>query len=253
MSSSDATTSVPACSMTAAGFVAPSEPDILAGVQADINAALGGNVNPALNTPQGQLATSETAIIGDCNDQLLALFNGFDPRNAIGRQQDALGYIYFMKRNAGEGRAAFEARREATVVRAIQCAQQTSDPVVAMIAGPVTMDLSGTFSQSGSFSVSASSALPVFGLQADASRTKGQTMNVQVQFVPLSALADAEAGREVGYAGALLGQNDVVRQGVAARIEAGRSALAAHVEVLISYVPRCLEATMRPFVGVKKK
>ncbi|MFT9364856.1 MAG: hypothetical protein ABF572_04860 [Gluconobacter sp.] len=115
MSSSDATTSVPACSMTAAGFIAPSEPDILAGVQADINAALGGNVNPALNTPQGQLATSETAIIGDCNDQLLALFNGFDPRNAIGRQQDALGYIYFMTRNAGEGRAAFEARREATV------------------------------------------------------------------------------------------------------------------------------------------
>ena len=36
-------------------------------------------------------------------------------------------------------------------VRALQCAQHTSDPVVAMIAGPVTMDLSGTFSQSGSF------------------------------------------------------------------------------------------------------
>ncbi|MCP1274821.1 hypothetical protein NKW43_14205 [Gluconobacter albidus] len=115
MSSSDATTSVPACSMTDAGFVAPSEPDILAGVQADINAALGGNVNPALNTPQGQLATSETAIIGDCNDQLLALFNGFDPRNATGRMQDALGYIYFMTRNTGEGQADFEARREATV------------------------------------------------------------------------------------------------------------------------------------------
>ncbi|GBQ91108.1 hypothetical protein [Gluconobacter albidus] len=138
-------------------------------------------------------------------------------------------------------------------VRALQCAQQTSDPVVAMIAGPVTMDLSGTFSQSGSFSVSASSALPVFGLQADASRTKGQTMNVPVQFVPLSALADAEAGREVGYAGALLGQNDAVRQEVAARIEANRVALKAHAELLISYVPRCLETKVRPFVGVKKK
>ncbi|MBF0892222.1 hypothetical protein HKD28_12505 [Gluconobacter sp. LMG 1744] len=137
-------------------------------------------------------------------------------------------------------------------VRALQCAQQTSDPVVAMIAGPVTMDLSGSFSQSGSFSVSASSALPVFGLQADASRTKGQTLNVPVQFVPLSALADAEAGREVGYAGALLGQNDVVREGVAARIETDRTALAAHVEVLISNVARCLETRVRPFVGVKK-
>lgn len=112
MSSSDATTSVPAASLTDAGFVAPAETDILTGVQADITAALGGNVNQALTTPQGQLATSETAIIGDCNDQLLALFNGFDPRNASGRQQDAIGYIYFMERLTGESRADFEARRE---------------------------------------------------------------------------------------------------------------------------------------------
>ncbi|MBS1077918.1 hypothetical protein JK217_09150 [Gluconobacter kondonii] len=83
---------------------------------------------------------------------------------------------------------------------AVRCAQQASDPVVGMIAGPVRMDLPCTFSWSRSFSVSASSALPVFGLQADASRT----MNVQVQFVPLFAPADAEVGREVGYSGALL-------------------------------------------------
>ncbi|MBS1092309.1 hypothetical protein JK208_11870 [Gluconobacter sp. Dm-74] len=148
---------------------------------------------------------------------------------------------------------ADQAARFDANVRALQCAQQTSNPVVAMIAGPVTMDLSGTFSQSGSFSVSASSALPVFGLQADASRTKGQTLNVPVQFVSLSALADAEAGREVGYAGALLGQNDAVRQEVAARIETDRTALAAHVEVLISYIPSCFETKVRPFVGVKKE
>jgi len=148
---------------------------------------------------------------------------------------------------------ADQAARFDANVRALQCAQHTSDPVVAMIAGPVTMDLSGTFSQSGSFSVSALSALPVFGLQADASRTKGQTLNVPVQFVPLSALADAEAGREVGYAGALLGQNDLVRQKVAARIEADRTALAAHVEVLASDLTRCLEMKGRPFVGVKKE
>nr|WP_301271883.1 hypothetical protein [Gluconobacter albidus] len=135
-------------------------------------------------------------------------------------------------------------------VRALQCAQQTSDPVVAMIAGPVTMDLSGTFSQSGSFSVSASSFTPVFGLQADTSRTKAQTLNVPVQFVPLSALPDAEAGRQVGYAGALLGQNDTVRQDVAARIEAARMALADHVRGLFSeYVPPCPSGPEHPFVG----
>lgn len=115
MSNSDGVTSVPAALITDAGPVAPSEPDILAGVLADITAALGGNVNQALTTPQGQLAISETAIIGDSNDQWLALFNGFDPRNASGRQQDAIGYIYFMDRLAGEGRAAFEQRRQNTV------------------------------------------------------------------------------------------------------------------------------------------
>ncbi|MBF0888048.1 hypothetical protein [Gluconobacter cadivus] len=148
---------------------------------------------------------------------------------------------------------ADQAARFDANVRALQCAQNTSDPVVAMIAGPVTMDLSGSFSQSGSFSVSTSSFTPVFGLQADASRTKGQTLSLPVQFVPLSALADAEAGREVGYAGALLGQNDVVRERVAARIEGDRTALAAHVEVLASDLTRCLEMKGRPFVGVKKE
>ncbi|MBF0888902.1 hypothetical protein [Gluconobacter cadivus] len=70
--------------------------------------------------------------------------------------------------------------------------------------------------------------------------------------MPLSALADAEAGREVGYAGALLGQNDAVRERVAARIEADRKALAAHVEVLISNVIRCFETKNRPFLGLRK-
>jgi len=134
-------------------------------------------------------------------------------------------------------------------VRALQCAQHTSDPVVAMIAGPVTMDLSGTFSQSGSFSVSTSPALPVFGLQADTSRTKAQMMTVPVQFVPLSALADAEAGREVGYAGALLLQNDQVRQAVAARIEADRIRLQYRVKSLMTGLAYCVGRNSHPFVG----
>ncbi|WP_046901589.1 hypothetical protein [Gluconobacter oxydans] len=115
MSSSDATTSVPAASLTDAGFVAPAETDILAGVLADITAALGGNVNQALTTPQGQLAQSETAIIGDCNDRILSVFNGIDPRTASGRMQDAIGFIYFLTRNTGEGRADFEYRRQNSV------------------------------------------------------------------------------------------------------------------------------------------
>lgn len=78
----------------------PTEPEILAGVVADINADLGGNVNPGLTTPQGQLATTWTAEIGDS----LALFawfcNQVDPALNSGRGQDAIGRIYFMTRIA---------------------------------------------------------------------------------------------------------------------------------------------------------
>lgn len=92
------TTSVPAPSFTDAGFVAPSESDMLSGALADINAAFGNLLNTALSTPQGQLAMSLTAIIGDAYDQMLALFNGVDPDRASGRMQDAIGKLYFMTR-----------------------------------------------------------------------------------------------------------------------------------------------------------
>lgn len=96
------TTNVPVPVFGATGFVAPAESAILAGVQADQQAAFGGNLNPSLTTPQGQLATSEAAIIGDCNDQFLALANGVDPAFAAGRMQDAIGRIYYITRNPAQ-------------------------------------------------------------------------------------------------------------------------------------------------------
>ncbi|MCX5617004.1 baseplate J/gp47 family protein, partial [Bombella sp. TMW 2.2559] len=98
MPSSDATTNVPAPILTDAGFTAPSEQDILAGVLADMNAALGRGANTALSTPQGQIAISETAILGDFLSAMLAVFNGVDPASSSGRMQDAIGHIYFMDR-----------------------------------------------------------------------------------------------------------------------------------------------------------
>lgn len=95
----DGTTSVPFPTLGATGFQAPAESAILAGAQADINAAFGGNLNPALETPQGQLASSLTAIIGDCNDQFLLFCNQVDPAYASGRMQDAIARIYFLTRN----------------------------------------------------------------------------------------------------------------------------------------------------------
>lgn len=81
----------------------PAESVILAGVQADISSAFGGGVNPGLSTPQGQLAQSETAIIGDKNSQIAYVANQVDPATASGRFQDAIGQIYFISRIQASG------------------------------------------------------------------------------------------------------------------------------------------------------
>jgi hypothetical protein len=94
------TTNVPSITIGPSGIVVPAESAILAGVQADMQSAFGGDLNPSLVTPQGQLAQSQTAIIGACNDSLLAIANGFDPALASGRFQDALARIYFLERIA---------------------------------------------------------------------------------------------------------------------------------------------------------
>lgn len=83
------------------GFVAPSETAILTGVTLDIDAAFGGGLNPQLTTPQGQIASTETAIIGDSNAQFLQFINGVDPAYNSGRMQDAIGRIYFITRIPG--------------------------------------------------------------------------------------------------------------------------------------------------------
>lgn len=92
-------TNVPPVTFGPNGFVAPAAQDILTGVMADINAAFGGHLNTALNSPQGQLASSETAIIEDVNDTFTFFTNQVDPAFATGRMQDAIARIYFLTRN----------------------------------------------------------------------------------------------------------------------------------------------------------
>ena len=93
------TTSVPTISFTANGYVVPSESLIVAGLKADWAAAFGGNLNTAATEPAGQLIVSQAAVIGDANNQLVAVFNGVDPAYATGRMQDAIARIYYITRN----------------------------------------------------------------------------------------------------------------------------------------------------------
>lgn len=139
-------------------------------------------------------------------------------------------------------------------VRALQCAQRNVDPVVALVSGPVAIQLNGSLTQSGSFSVSALTSVPVLGITADASRSTTQQLSLPVQFVPLSALPDAEMQREVEYAGALLSQPDTIRDEEGERILSSRRTLAMHI--LDLQTPDALklckaDQPVRPFVGVK--
>lgn len=91
-------TSVPSVTFGPTGFVSPVDSAILAGVQADQNSALGGNLNQGLTTPQGQLASSEAAIISECYGLFGAITQGVDPAYASGRMQDAIGRIWYLTR-----------------------------------------------------------------------------------------------------------------------------------------------------------
>lgn len=96
-------TSVPKVAFSDTGVSIPDESDILDGVLADMDAAFGGGMNKGLTTPQGQLAQSLTAIVGDKNDRLAELLSLWDPDTASGRWQDGIARIYFIDRIAASG------------------------------------------------------------------------------------------------------------------------------------------------------
>ena len=131
---------VPAIQWTPAGIVIPQEADVLAGVQEDINSAFGGGLNQALETPQGQLASSEAAVIAAKNSEIAYVTNQVDPNYAQGRFQDALGRIYFLNRNPAT----------ATVVTVTL----TGLPGTVIPAGTLAQDTSGnTYTISGTIAI----------------------------------------------------------------------------------------------------
>lgn len=137
--------SVPKMQFTPAGLVIPAETDVLAGVQSDINAAFGGGLNQALETPQGQLASSQAAIIGDKNNEFALFVNQVDPQYAADRFQDAIGRIYFLTRKPATPTVvtATLTGLAGTVVPAGTLAQDTSGNTYAC-SGTVTIGGAGT-------------------------------------------------------------------------------------------------------------
>jgi hypothetical protein len=80
------------------GFIIPAEPDVLVAVKGEINAAFGNQLNMADETPQGQIAVSQAAAVGNANDAFLFLSQQMDPAYNVGRYQDGIARIYFIER-----------------------------------------------------------------------------------------------------------------------------------------------------------
>lgn len=141
------TTSVPRPQFTRSGYLLPSEREILTGVQADLNAAFGGNLNPSLETPQGQIATTEAAIIADAYDQFLLLTQNVDPAFSSGRMQDAIGRIYFQQRRpAVPTTAQAECRGLNGVVIPVGALARATDGNYYTATAGGTIDATGTVS-----------------------------------------------------------------------------------------------------------
>lgn len=152
------TTAVPPVEFGPEGFVAPATAAVLAGVIEDINTAFGGGLNPALETPQGQLASSEAAVIDEVNATFLYYTTQTDPAFAEGRMQDAIGRIYFIERIPSQSTvvqalctglegvviplgaqavAADGARYQSTVEGVIGVSGEVTIPFAALLPGPV--------------------------------------------------------------------------------------------------------------------
>ncbi|GCE82543.1 hypothetical protein [Komagataeibacter diospyri] len=143
----------------------------------------------------------------------------------------------------------------ARTVRAAQCAQHAADPVIGTITGDVTLQLAGSFTNGGTFSVGALTTAPTIGLVADASRTNSQQVSLPLSYAPLSSLPDVEMGRQMGYETALFGQNDSVRQGEAQRLMTDRDTLRQTIRDLIQSwdATRCASSPpVTPFVSLRR-
>lgn len=91
-------TNVPAVAWGTTGFIAPQPADVLTGVEADIDAAFGRTLSYLLNTPQGQIASTEAALIVAFNALFVYYTQQVDPAYASGRMQDGIARIYFIER-----------------------------------------------------------------------------------------------------------------------------------------------------------
>lgn len=73
-------------------------------------------------------------------------------------------------------------------LRHLQCKQQTADPIVAVIDDELSIELDGSYTQTGAFTISASSGIPGVSASGTSQRSSTQKLTLPVTFYPFSQL-----------------------------------------------------------------
>lgn len=212
----DGVSSVPPIVYTPVGYVAPDEADVLAGVIADTSAACGGNMNTTTKNPLIQIATTETALIGNSNDQFVFFANQTDPAYAEGRFQDGIGRIYFLERNPAQPTAvpATCIGAAGTIIPAGSQAQATDGNIYVSL-DTVTIPVGGSILVSFACTITGPIACPAGSLNFIYRQVPGwDTVSNPTDGVlgnDVESRADFEFRREASIALNSVGTNDAVR------------------------------------------
>src|ERR1035437_257866 len=208
-------TSVPSPIFSATGFVAPSGQAVFGGRKADINAAFGNNLNYNLNTPQGQLASSEAAIISN-NYALFVFFTQMlDPAYAFGRYQDAIGRYYFIERDPSEPTALqvsctgngapipLGALINDSAGNIYACTQAGTIPLNGSITLSFACTVPGPVPVPASTGVAIYQNIPSWDSASVVSGVQGKDVENRTQFE--QRRSDSVAGNSAGSVGAIIG------------------------------------------------
>jgi hypothetical protein len=207
-------TNVPSIQLTSVGFLAPQPASVLAGVQLDIDAAFGRNLNYGFTTSQGQLASSWGATIVNANSIFVYFSQQTDPARNSGRWQDAVARIYFLEREPS-----------APTALQIACngAQGTPIPLGALVVDPSNNQYqcvqAGTIPAGGTVTLAFAAVLPgptpvpqtvkivqvLAGWDSAAVVTGAVGRNVEGTAAFEARRADTVAGNSFGPIGAIIG------------------------------------------------
>ena len=201
-------TNVPQIQWVNGAPVLPAELDILAGVQEDIDDAFGGGVNPSLSTPQGQIAQTETAIIGDKNSQIAYIANQVNPVFASGIWQDAIGQIYFISRIPGSGTvvSATCTGASGTVIPAGSVAQDNNGYLYSSLAD-TTIPTTGSVAVSFQNQTQGAISCPIGALNTIYTAIAGWDTITNAQAGTLGKVVESRAAFEARRAASVAGNS----------------------------------------------